>query len=282
MLSPGAIIEQPRGHARWLRGGWSRRTGQCSAHRLLMPHAPRSQRPLSPTALASPDPLLPHQPPWARGGKRTGEPSLQSMRQTPHTQNPRSLLQHPCAPCSGKSHPGAAAPSISSLAAPRQPQPGDQEGGERDGRGIVAARRRPLGNGQTHVWVRGRPAVRQECAGSRIPAPSAAAGANWKQSISLVRPRRQGGARAPAGRPARPHPLLGAQPAPMGCPPGCCVGAAWGWHRAPWAVGTGARECPKPPRAGALLALAEDPATASSLPPENRAPLQPAWPGTRD
>lgn len=35
-------------------------------------------------------------------------------------------------------------------------------------------------------FVAGWLAARQECAGSRIPAPSAADGANWKQSISLV------------------------------------------------------------------------------------------------
>lgn len=57
------------------------------------------------------------------------------------------------------------------------------------------------------------------------------------------------------------------------------MGTVWSWHRAPQAVGTGTQECLKPPRAGALLALAEDPATASSLPPENQGPCssQPGW-----
>lgn len=184
---------------------------------------------------------------------------------------PPPPLWHPCAPCSSKSHPGDASPGISSPAASHQPQPGDP----RAGRGIRAMHQRPLGNpgwgtGQTHAWVHGQPAVQQECTGSQIPAPSVAAGVNWKQSISLVQPTWQGGAQAPASCPVRPHPLLGAQPALMGCLPGRCMGGTGGLHRVLQAVGTGAQERLKPLQTGALLALMEDPATVS--PQKTRAP----------
>lgn len=134
---------------------------------------------------------------------------------------------------------------------------------------------RPLGNpgwgtGQTHAWVHSQPAVRQECTGSQIPAPSVADDVNWKQSISLVQPTRQGGAQAPASCPVCPHPLLGARPALMGCLLGHCMGGTGGLHRVLQAVGTGAQECLKPLQTGALLALVEDPATIS--PQKTRAP----------
>lgn len=162
------------------------------------------------------------------------------MRQTPHAQTPRTLLQQKPPPASG----------------PQLLPRGDGGG---DGRGVGAVRQRPLGNpgwgtGQTHVWVRGWPAARQECAGSRIPAPSAAAGANWKQSISLVRPTQQGGVRAPASRPVCPPPTAGGSARPDGMPTRVLSGGRRGagtGHHGPW--GRAPESVRNPPRQGPSL-----------------------------
>lgn len=100
------------------------------------------------------------------------------MRWMPQAQTPHTLIQQK--PAKGY---------LPSASASRLLHARPSHGIRGPGRGTGGVRQRPLGNpgcgmGQTHVWVPGRLSVRQECAGSQIPAPSAAA--NWKQSISPV------------------------------------------------------------------------------------------------
>ena len=88
----GQRAEQPRGHTQRLWGGRSRQMGECMADHLLMLRDPWPQSPLSPTTLTGPDPPLPHQLPWAEGGKEnrgTLAPKYATLRTDPT----RILLQ---------------------------------------------------------------------------------------------------------------------------------------------------------------------------------------------
>lgn len=154
------------------------------------------------------------------------------------------------------------------------------------GRGILGWERRqgrapePAGESRlrkgTKTCLGLRSVVRQECAGSRIPAPSAGRGINWKQSICCCDPRAKG---VPGPRPTNPT-----------TPPLEDWGSVNPTETQRWAMrGAGSRYPAMEPgtpwaavqRASGTPPRRGPPATASSppLPPENQGPRssQPGW-----
>lgn len=218
------------------------------------------------TSLTRPNLPTPRQAPW----RKRGAPKITG---TPVHPIPGDATVPAPALGRGKVGPGGAARPC-----PRRPS---------------ASARRPLGNpcrgeGQKHVWVCGR-----SC-GRNVQVPGfqhlrRGRGINWKQSICCRDPGGKGGARAPSSHPPEtPAPLPGGSTSPIGMSKRVTCGAGRG-HRVRGAVRpTGcAGECPKPPRAGALLTLVEGQSGGSChclLPPPGKPgpPLQPAWLGTRD